>query len=123
MISTVIAKWLIGALSIMITAEVLDSVTVSGPYIALIVALFWGLMNVSIKPLLILITIPLNILTFGLFTFVINGVLLLFLSSFIEGLTVNGFWSATIAAVLVVILNWTGNRLISSINKESSERV
>lgn len=123
MISVVIAKWLVGALSIIITAEVLESVTVSGPYIALIVALFWGLMNVSIKPLLIFITLPLNIITFGLFTFVINGTLLLFLSSFIEGLTVDGFWWAVVAASFVVILNWMGNRLITAINKDPSKRI
>ncbi len=123
MISLIVAKWLVGALSIIITAEILDSVTVSGPYIALIVALFWGLMNVSIKPLLIFITLPLNIITFGLFTFVINGTLLLFLSSFIEGLTVSGFWSAVGAAFFVVVLNWLGNRLITAIKNDSSERI
>jgi putative membrane protein len=123
MISLIVAKWLVGALSIIITAEVLDSVTVSGPYIALIVALFWGLMNVSIKPLLIFITLPLNIITFGLFTFVINGALLLFLSSFIEGLNVSGFWSAVVAAFFVVVLNWLGNRLITAIKNDSSERI
>ncbi len=114
--SLVLAKWLIGALSIIIVAEVLDAVTVSGPYIALIVALLWGLLNIFIRPLLIVITLPLNILTFGLFTFVINGLLLLFLASFVEGLDVAGFWWAVLAAALVAVLNWLGNRLVHSVH-------
>jgi putative membrane protein len=118
--STVIAKWLVGALSIIIVAEVLEAVTVTSIYIALIVALLWGLMNISIKPFLIIITLPLNILTFGLFTFIINGALLLFLASFIDGLSVDGFWWAVGAAASVTVLNWLGNRLISAVSTSSS---
>lgn len=118
--SIIIAKWLVGALSVMLVAETLDTVSVSGPYIALIVALIWGFMNISIKPILIFITLPLNILTFGLFTFIINGVLLLFLASFIDGLSVDGFWWAVLAAALVAVVNWVGNGIIYSIAKEGN---
>lgn len=121
--STLIAKWLVGALSIIIVADVLEAVTVSSVYIALVVALLWGLMNISIKPFLIIITLPLNVLTFGLFTFIINGALLLFLASFIDGLTVEGFWWAVGAAALVTVLSWLGNRLISSVSSSSPSRV
>lgn len=117
--SVVIAKWLIGALSIIIVAEVLDAVSVSGPYIALIVALLWGFMNIFIKPLIIFITLPLNILTFGLFTFLINGFLLIFLASFVEGLQVNGFWWAVLGAAMVAVLNWFGNWIIYSVASNS----
>ncbi|MGM0482262.1 MAG: phage holin family protein [Patescibacteria group bacterium] len=119
--SVIIAKWLVGALSVMIVAETLDAVSVSGPYIALIVALIWGFMNISIKPILIFITLPLNILTFGLFTFIINGALLLFLASFIDGLSVEGFWWAVLAAALVVAVNWVGNRMIRSLAQSDPE--
>ncbi|MFP4539340.1 MAG: phage holin family protein [Candidatus Paceibacterota bacterium] len=116
--SVLIAKWLVGALSIIIVADLLDAMVVSGPYIALIVALLWGLMNVSIKPLIVIITFPLNVLTFGLFTFIINGALLLFLSSFVEGLSVEGFWWAILAAAMVAVINWGGNQLINALSSE-----
>ena len=116
----VIAKWLIGALSIIIVAEVLEAVSVSGPYIALIAALIWGFVNIFIKPIIIFITLPLNILTFGLFTFIINGLLLLFLASFVDGLDVSGFWWAVLAAAMVALLNWFGNRIVYSVATESS---
>ena len=115
----VIARWFVGALSIIIVAEFLGAVTVSGAYIALIVALLWGFLNVFIRPLLIFVTLPLNILTFGLFTFVINGLLLFFLASFIDGLSVDGFGWAMVAAALVAVLNWAGNRIIKSILADS----
>ena len=112
--TAMIAKWFVGALSIMIVAEFLDSVTVSGVYIALIVALLWGFLNVFVRPFLIFVTLLLNILTFGLFTFVINRTLLFFLASFVDGLSVDGFGWAMVAAALVAVLNWAGNRMIDS---------
>lgn len=114
-----IAKWFVGALSIIIVAEFLEAVTVSGPYIALIVALLWGFLNVFIRPLLVFVTLPLNILTFGFFTFVINGLLLFFLASFVDGLSVDGFGWAMVAAVLLAVLNWAGNYIIKSIFAEN----
>ena len=111
----IIAKWLVGALSIILVAEFLEAVTVSGVYIALIVALLWGLLNIFVRPLLFFITLPINILTFGLFTFVINGLLFLFLASFVEGFDIAGFWWAVFAAALIAIINWAGNEFISSV--------
>jgi len=111
-----IAKWLVGALSVLIVAEFLGGFSVSGIYIALIAAFMWGLLSVFIRPLILLITLPINILTFGLFTFLINGALLLFLSTFLNGFEISGFWLATFAAILISIVNWAGNQLIGKIS-------
>lgn len=103
----------------MIVAELLESVTVSGIYIALIVALLWGFLNIFVRPILIFITLPLNVITFGLFTFIINGSLLLFLASFVDGLSVDSLIWAIVAAMLVAVLNWFGNYIIELISTEN----
>ena len=105
-------KWLIGVLSILLSAYFLPGIEVAGLYIALIVAILLGVLNFTIKPILILLTLPINILTFGLFTFVINGFLLWFLSTFIAGFDIDGFGYAVLAGILVSIVNWLGNRFV-----------
>ena len=117
--SLIIAKLLVGALSITIVAEALEAITISGPYIALIVALLLGFVNIFVKPILIIVTLPINILTFGLFTFVINGLLFLFLASFIDGFTVDGILWAIIASIFVTALNWVGNQFVSFLAKNN----
>jgi putative membrane protein len=98
-------KWLIMAGSVLIAAYVIPGVIVSGFWTALWVALFLGVVNVLVKPVLILITLPINILTLGLFTFVINAVLILLASSVIKGFQVRGFWVAVLYSVVLSLIN------------------
>jgi putative membrane protein len=86
--------WVINALSLLAVAYFLPSVTVASFYIALITALALALLNTLIRPLLVLITLPITILTLGLFTLVINALLFWFVASFVAGFHVAGFWSA-----------------------------
>ena len=69
-------------------------------YAALLTALALGLVNALIRPILIILTLPLNILTFGLFTFIINGILFLFVATVIKGFEVTGFWPALWGALI-----------------------
>lgn len=106
-----IIKWLLMTAAVMIAAYVIPGVRVTGFFAALWVALFLGIVNLLIKPFLILITLPINILTLGLFTFVINGVLILLASSVIKGFQVSGFWVAVLFSVVLSIVNFLFNQL------------
>jgi putative membrane protein len=99
--------WLINALSLLAVSYLLPSVSVDSFYVALVTALVLGLVNTLIRPLLVLVTLPITILTLGLFTLVINGLLFWFVASFVEGFRVGGFWSAFWGAI--------GYSLISSV--------
>lgn len=99
-------KWLIMAISILASAYLIPGVTVSGFFAALWVALFLGIVNVLVKPVLILITLPINIVTLGLFTFVINALLILLASSAIKGFQVTGFWIAMLFSIVLSAINY-----------------
>ncbi|OPY76691.1 MAG: Membrane protein of unknown function [Syntrophorhabdus sp. PtaU1.Bin058] len=112
-----ILKWLLMAASVMISAYLIPGVTVNSFFSALFVALFLGIVNILIKPVLILITLPINILTLGLFTFVINAVLVLLASSVIKGFEVSGFWTAMLFSVVLSIVNYILNGLFGLLRR------
>ena len=107
-------KWLIMAVSIVISAYLIPGVKVSGFLSALWVALFLGIVNILIKPILILITLPINILTLGLFTFVINAVLILLASSVVKGFEVSGFWVAVLFSIVLSLINYALGSLLGT---------
>jgi len=87
-------RWVLNAGALLLIAYYLPGVGVTGWYAALVAILVLGLVNALIRPLLILLTLPVNILSLGLFTFVINAFLFWFVSTFIEGFEVSGFLAA-----------------------------
>lgn len=97
------------ATSVMIAAYLIPGVTINSFFSALFVALFLGIVNILIRPVLILITLPINILTLGLFTFVINAILVLLASSVIKGFEVGGFWTAMFFSIVLSIVNYVLN--------------
>ncbi len=107
-----IIKWLIMTASVMIAAYVIPGITVRSFFSALWVALFLGIVNMLLRPFLLLITLPINILTLGLFTFVINGVIILLASSIVKGFQVSGFWIAVLFSIMLSIINYLMNLLI-----------
>ena len=111
-----IAKWLIVALALLATAYALPGVFVSGFYAALIVAVILGFVNLILKPILILFTLPINIVTLGLFTFIINGLLFWFVASFVDGFDVDGFWWAVLGALVVSAFSYVGNKFLDRID-------
>ncbi|MBU0722819.1 phage holin family protein [Patescibacteria group bacterium] len=107
-----IAKWFISALSLLGAAFLIPGISVESFYSALIAALFLGLLNALIRPILVILTLPITVVTLGLFIFIINGFLFWFLSSFIKGFYVDGLFSAIIGAIIVSIFSWIGNQFI-----------
>ena len=98
-------NWLVAAIAVLITSYVLPGVHVAGLVAALVVVVILGLINAVIKPLLILLTLPVNILTMGLFTLVINALLVLLASAIVPGFQVDGFWWAVLFSVLLTLVN------------------
>lgn len=98
-------KWIVLTLIVVFAAWVIPGIEVDGYLSALIVAAVIALINVSLRPALNLITLPINILTLGLFTLVINALLLMFVSYLVPGFEVEGLWAAFWGALLMSILS------------------
>jgi putative membrane protein len=101
----ILLRWLINALAIMVAAYLLPGVFVSSLWVALVVAVVLGLLNVFMKPLLILLTLPVTVLSLGLFVFVINAVLVLLVGQIVPGFFVSGFWSALLFSLVLSLLH------------------
>ncbi|TLM67192.1 MAG: phage holin family protein [Deltaproteobacteria bacterium] len=105
-------QWLVGGVAIIITAYLLPGVAVEGFFAALVTALVLGLVNAVIRPILILFTLPLNILTLGLFTLVINALMILLAAAIVPGFAVSGFWWALLFGIVLAIVNFALSPLI-----------
>ncbi len=97
--------WLLNALALLTVAYVLPGIVVEGFAAALIAALILGLINTLLRPLLLLLTLPVTVLTFGLFILLINGLLFWFAGSVLKGFEVNGFWVGVLGALLYSIFS------------------
>lgn len=97
----ILLRWLILTLAILAAAYVLKGIDVTGFVPALAAAALLGILNAFVRPLLLLLTLPLNVLSLGLFTFVINALLLMLVSRIIEGFAVQGFWAALFGSLLI----------------------
>lgn len=105
-------NWLVASLAVGITAYLLPGVVVTGFFAALVTALVLGIINATLRPLIILFTLPLNILTLGLFTFVINAALVLLVGKIVPGFEVAGFWWAVLFSLVLMVVN-AGMHVIS----------
>ena len=92
------------AIAILFTAWLIPGIGVENIWAAALLAIVIGLINLTIKPILILVTLPVNILTFGLLTLVINAVLLMFAGAIVPGVEIDGFLSALVGSILISIL-------------------
>ena len=98
--------WLVNAVALVAVAYLLPGIAVDSFITALVAALVLGLVNTIVRPLLVLLTLPVTLLTLGLFIFVINGLLFWFVGSFISGFVVAGFWWGVIGAIAYSLVSW-----------------
>ena len=98
--------WLINAVALFALPYVFPWVKVDTFWAALIAALVLGLINTLIRPILVILTLPVTVLTLGLFIFIINGLLFWWVGSFIDGFHVGGFWSGVGGAIVYSIISW-----------------
>lgn len=108
-------RWLILTAAIVAASYLIDGIRISGFFSAFCAAAVLGILNALFRPILFILTLPINIMTLGLFTFVINALLLKMASGVIPGFDVHGFWSAVFAALIISGVNWI---LSSFINEQ-----
>jgi putative membrane protein len=107
----ILARLLVIILALLLVAQYVPGIEVDGFYTALIVAVILGILNLTIRPILFVLTLPITLLTLGLFSFVLNALLFWFVASFVQGFVVEGFVSAFIGAFLVSVASWIGHRI------------
>lgn len=107
-----LVRWLIMAVSLAVTAWVVPGIRVSGAAALVVAALVIGLLNALVKPLLVLLTLPLTILTLGLFLLVLNALLFWLAAAVVPGFEVSGFLSALLGAIVLAVVGWALAKLV-----------
>jgi len=110
----ILIRFLINALAVMAAAYVVPGITVRNFWVALIVALVIGLLNALVRPLLLLLTLPVNILTLGLFTLVINALMFWLAATLVSGFHVSGFGAAFWGSIVFWLVSWFTNSLVGT---------
>lgn len=100
-----IIKLLLNALAFYVTAYLVPGFTITGWQSLIIISIVWGILNLLLKPILVLLTLPINLMTLGLFTFVINALILMLMSQIIPDLTISSFGVALLASVVLSLVS------------------
>jgi putative membrane protein len=104
-----LARLLLNGLAIVIAAYLIPGLQVAGLGSALIAGAILGFVNALVRPVLLILTLPLTLITLGLFIFVINAICLALTAALVPGFSISGFWAALFGALLVSIVSWILN--------------
>ncbi len=99
-------RWFINAIALGLTSWLVKGIDIQGLGTLLIASLVLGILNALLRPIILLLTLPLNILTLGLFTFVVNAFMLMMASKLVEGFVITDFWSALVGAIILSIISF-----------------
>ncbi len=113
----ILLGWAINAAALFLLPYILPSVHLRSFGVALLVALVIGLLNTFIRPVLFVLTLPITVITLGLFTLVLNGLMFWLAARFIDGFEVAGFWWAVLAAIVYTIISWAISTLVMAESK------
>ena len=108
-----VIRWLVLAAAIMAASYLWEGIEVKCFFPALGAAAMLGILNAFFRPVLLILTLPINILSLGLFTFIINALMLKMASGVIPGFDVRGFWPALFGALIITLISWLLNAFIS----------
>lgn len=100
--------------ALLLLPYVISGIQVESFYTALIAALILGFLNAVIRPIVLLLTLPISILTLGFFALVVNGLFFWFVASFVQGFNVSGFWPAFLGALVMSVVSWLTNQLLEA---------
>ena len=114
----IFVRWIVNAVALVLIAYFVPGIELSGWYAAFLVALVLGIINVVLKPIVVFFTLPLNILTLGLFTLVINGLLFWLAGTIVKGFEVSGFGVAFLGALLMSLINIGAHSIFQQDRKE-----
>jgi putative membrane protein len=106
-------RWALNAFALWLTSQLLGGIHIEGAASLFFAALVLGVLNAILRPLLLIITLPINLLTLGLFTLVINGVMLQLAAAAVRGFSIDGFWSAVLGALVLSIISFLLNLFIA----------
>ncbi|MDD8020615.1 MAG: phage holin family protein [Acidobacteriota bacterium] len=110
-----IVRLIINMVAVLIISYLFPKIIrVDGFLAALVAAFLLGIVNSIIKPILVLLTLPITVLTLGLFLLVINGLMLWLVSALVKGFYVNGFWGAVLGSILISLVSWILTRFLPS---------
>jgi len=115
-------RWIILTVAIIVSAYILDGIHVTGFFSAFFAAAILGVLNAFFRPILLILTLPINVLSLGLFTFVINALMLMMASGVISGFVVSGFGSALLGSLLISIVSWGLNSFVSERGQLGGEK-
>jgi putative membrane protein len=110
---SLISRLAVSVFAVLLAAYVVPGIVVDGFYAALMTAIVLGVVNLIVRPVLVVLTLPITIVTLGLFLFVLNAALLLFVASFVEGFAVDGFWVALLGSMLISVITSVGNKMLA----------
>lgn len=113
-----IAKWVIVALALLALPSFIPGIAIASFGTALLVAFFWGLANLIVRPIILLVFLPVTILTLGLFSFVVNALLFWGIGSFVKGFTVASFTAAFLGALVMSVVHVLVNLLLKESDDE-----
>lgn len=121
-------RWFINSLAILVVTYIVRGIEVASPITAIVAAFVLGIINAFLRPLIILITLPINIFTLGVFTFFINGFLFYMVSKIVKDFVITGFWPAffgslifsTISFLLSLLINKEGGLEITFVKKDKN---
>ena len=109
--SKLVIRFLAVVIGLFLAERYISGVSIDGIYTACIVALLLGAVNLVVRPVLVILTLPITILTLGTFIFVVNALLFWFVGSFVEGFEVSGFVAALLGSLVVSCTSWIANKL------------
>jgi len=109
----IMIRWLTLTAAIIVSSYMIDGIRVAGIFSAIFAAAALGILNAFFRPIALILTLPINLLSLGLFTFVINAIMLKMVSGLISGFEVQGFWTSVLGALLISVVSWLLNSFIS----------
>ncbi|ATW26267.1 phage holin family protein [Candidatus Formimonas warabiya] len=103
--SGIITRWLINAVALLLTAGLIPGITITGVFSAIVAAIVWGIVNAVIRPIILVLTLPINVLTLGLFTLFVNGFMLKIVDHVVVGFDTQGFWATVFGALVLSLIS------------------
>ena len=110
-------RWFVLTAAIMFASYLVEGIHVTGFSSAFFTAAILGILNAFFRPILIVLTLPINIMTLGLFTFIINAMMLKMASGLISGFEIYGFWPALFGSLVISVVSWVLNSLVNEKGK------
>ncbi|HEY8555636.1 MAG TPA: phage holin family protein [Burkholderiales bacterium] len=107
-----VLRWVVGAVGLWLAAEIVEGIHVAGAGTLLLAALLLGVVNAVVRPVLVLLTLPITVVTLGLFLLVINAAMLGLVALLLPGFAIDGFFAALLGSIIVSIVGWLASWFI-----------